>query len=155
MTGVVAGRRVVAWSAVVAGALLAVPGLVLVSRPPAAVPELVFLSTEQYDQLVTAGWLADAGRVLIALGALLVAGAVPWFRGRPPRDRRVGGAALGAGAGLAVLGAALLGASRAAGRAVEGVVPAPLTGPGQWAGLVLVLAGGALLGAGVQRVAGR
>ncbi|MCZ2828158.1 hypothetical protein O2W14_04820 [Modestobacter sp. VKM Ac-2986] len=149
--------RVVAVAAVVAGALLAAAGLVLATRPPAVAPELVFLSPEQYDQLVTAGWLADAGRLLVAVGALLVAGTAPWLLGpgRAARGRWAAGAALGAGAGLAVLGAALLGAARAAGGAVEGAAPVPLAGAGQWAGLALVLAGGALLGTGVRQVAGR
>jgi len=151
------GRSGAAWGAVVAGALLSAAGVVLAAGAPAADPELVFLSPEQYDQLGTAAWLAGAGRVLVGVGALLVAGAAPWLVGgdRPVRARRAAGAVLGAGAGPAVLGAGLLWSARASRPAVEGTVPDALLGPGRWTGLVLVLVGGALLGAGARRVTGR
>lgn len=137
------------WAAVVVGALLAVVGVVLAATPPAVVPELAFVSPEQLDQLVGGSRRADAGRVLLALGALLAAAATGWLVGG---HRRPGGAALGAGVGLALLGTALLAGSRSA---VEAAAPVPLVGAGQWAGLALLLVGGALVGGGGRRVTTR
>jgi hypothetical protein len=155
--GVPGPGRAAGWVAGGVGALLAVPGLLLASRAPAVRPELVFLSPEQYDQLVDSAWLAGVGRVLLAVGVLVAAGAAPWLLGghRPPRMRALAGAALGVAVGLAVLGAALLWSAATARQAVPGVLPGPLTGPGLWGGLALVLVGGALLGAGVRQVAAR
>ena len=148
--------RAAGWVAVGVGALLAVAGLLLAARAPTVAPELVFLSPEQYDQLADAAWLADVGRVVLATGVLLAAGAAAWLlRGTSPvRARTAAGVVLGVGAGLAVLGAVLLWSAREARRAVEVVGPAALVGPGQWAGLVGVLVGGALLGAGVRHASG-
>ena len=149
--------RAAGWVAVGAGALLVVPGLLLASRAAAVRPELVFLSPEQYDQLVDAAWLAGVGRVLVAVGVLLAAGAVPWLLGgdRPALVRTAAGVALGAAVGVAVLGAVLLWSAVTAQQAVEGVVPGRLAGPRLWGGLAVVLAAGALLGAGVRQVYGR
>ncbi|MFQ1001193.1 hypothetical protein [Modestobacter sp. SSW1-42] len=149
-------RRAAARGAVVAGALLAVGGVALAWSATAAVPELVFLSPEQYDQLVDAAWLAGVGRVLLAVGALLAAAAVPQLlrADRSGRASRVAGAALGAAVGLTVLGGALLWSAHTSQQAVEVAAHSRLAGPGLWAGLVVVLVGGALLGAGVRQVTG-
>ena len=155
--GVPGPGRAVGGVAAGAGALLAVAGLRLASRAPAVAPEPVFLSPEQYDQLVDAAWLAGVGRVVLAGGVLLAAGAVPWLLGgrRPARTRTAAGAVLGAAVGLAVLGAVLLWSAQTSQGAVAGVAHGRLTGPGLWVGLVVVLVAGALLGAGVRLVAGR
>jgi hypothetical protein len=155
--GVRGPGRAAGWVAVAVGVLLAVPGLLLARRPPAADPQLVFLSPEQYDQLVDAAWLAGVGRALVAGGLLLAAGAVAWLLGGdgPVRSRTAPGAALGAAVGLAVLGGVLLWSSRTAQPAVEGAAPTPPAGPWLGVALVVVLVAGALLGAGVRQVTGR
>ena len=155
--GVRGPGRAAGWTAAGAGVLLAASGLLLAARAPAVAPELVFLSPEQYDRLVDADWLAGVGRVLLAVGGLLAAGAVPWLVGdrRPARARTAAGAVLGVAVGLAALGGALLWSAWTSQQAVDVVAPRPLTGPGLWAGLAVVLVAGALLGAGVRQVAGR
>jgi hypothetical protein len=155
--GVPGPRRAAGWVAAGAGALLAVAGLLLASRSPAVDPELAFLSPEQYDQLVDAAWLAGVGRFLLACGVLLGAGAVPWLLGgtRAARARTAAGAVLGAAVGLVVLGAVLLWSAHTSRPAVAGVAADRLTGPELWAGLVVILLAGALLGAGVRQVTGR
>jgi len=155
--GVPGPGRAVGWVAVGTGALLAVTGLLLASRAPVVAPELVFLSPEQYDQLVDAAWLAGVGRVLVAGGVLLAAGAAAWLLGGdgPPRARTAAGAALGAAVGLAVLGGVLLWSAATARPAVDGADAGRLAGPGLWAGLAVALVAGVLLGAGVRRVTRR
>ena len=149
--------RAAGWVAVGVGALLAGAGLLLAARAPTVAPELVFLSPEQYDQLADAAWLADVGRVVLATGVLLAAGAAAWLlRGTSPvRARTAAGVVLGVGAGLAVLGAVLLWSATTAQPGAGGVTSGRLAGWALVAGLAVVLVAGALLGAGVRQVAGR
>ena len=151
------GRRAVHWSALGAGALLAPLGVVLAAREAVVAPALAFLSPEQYDALLAASRRADAGRLLVPLGLLLVVAAATWLRAgrRPARGRRAAAAALAAGVALGVVGAVLLWSVRAGVRTVDGAVVGPPPSPVGWTGLVVVLVGGALLGAGARLVAGR
>jgi len=124
--------RAVPWSAAAAaGASLVAVGVVLVVRGAEDRGELVFLSPEQFDVLVTAHQRVRAGRVLLAVGAVLGAGALGWLvvRGRTA-GRAVGRVLAAAGvlaAGAVVAGLLVLRAVNSSVLA-DGVVPPLCTG---------------------------
>lgn len=150
-------RRAAPWLLTAAGVLLVALGVVLVSRVDRG-GGLVFLSPEQYDQVLTARRRVETGRLMRLLGVVLVG--VPVGRAWVHRTsgRRRAGVVLGlAGIAVVVLGGAVVRSAESGRVTVYSASYEPADCPdgpgcgapssaGLWAGAGSALAGGLLLG---------
>jgi len=160
-----------------AGVLLVVGGVLLAVRGQRETGELVFLSTEQFEQLRTARRQLAAGRAVLVLGTVLLGSGVGWLLGRARRPRRAGPLVGRAAVLVGIAGLAALGAGAALVGSAEGVRVVTYSGsyepvgcPGSvgctdpagrtptavpWTALGSALAGALLVGAVAGRGGGR
>jgi len=150
-------RRAAPWLLAAAGVLLAALSVVLVSRGDRG-GGLVFLSPEQYDQLLTARRRVGTGRLVWLAGTVLLGVAVgrSWVRRSP--GGRCAGVVLGlVGIAVVVLGWSVVRSAESGRATVYSASNEPAVCPGGpgcgapsslvlWAGAGSALAGGLLLG---------